>query len=403
MTYNKTILAQLNKKIVIDLIRKQGPINKAEIARIAGLSIPTVMKITDEFEKQHLVRNIGKGESTGGKRPDLLEFVYDAYYIVGADIGRHSVKIVIMDMASHVLMQKSISTQDKDIEIPEKFLEKVADAIEELIQKSNIEKDRFMGIGIGVPGILDYKSGNIIFSPDFGWENLHIKKIFQEKFTYKIIIENTNKALAMGEFTYGASRETYNSFYINLGYGIGAASIEDGKVLYGKHGASGEFGHMIMKMNGPKCDCGNKGCLEALASGNAIAKKMKQNLQDGKESAIARFLAAGQDIEAKMVFDAARSGDLLSREIIEEAMEYLGMAIAGIINLLDPEMIVLAGGITKGKDVFSNQLLSVIDTYKMKYLGKNVKIKFGELGEYGTAIGVASMFMNAFIENGGEY
>ena len=156
MSYNKAMLAQLNKKIVLEMIRTQGPINKAEIARKAELSIPTVMKITEEFERENLVKTIGKGESTGGKRPDLLEFVSNAYYITGIDIGRHYVKIVIIDMAAVIMSKECFPTTEEDIKQPKQFLEKIAERVEALIIKSGISKGRFMGIGIGMPGILDY-------------------------------------------------------------------------------------------------------------------------------------------------------------------------------------------------------------------------------------------------------
>ena len=403
MIYNKTILAQLNKKIVIDMIRTQGPINKAEIARKAGLSIPTVMKITDDFERQKLIRNIGKGESTGGKRPDLLEFVFDAYYIVGIDIGRHNVKILIMDMAAHILVKECFATHKEELENPERFLAQVADWTSTFMEESGIEPGRFMGIGIGMPGILDYESGTVLVSPDFSWENIRIKEIFERKFPYKIILENTNKALAMGEYTYGAAKDCKSFFCINWGYGIGAAVMEDGRILYGKNGAAGEFGHTIVKKNGPVCDCGHKGCLEAVSSGNAMAKCMKQKLGQGEESLLAEVFLDGEGLDSKKIFDAARTGDRLSSQIIGEAVEYLGISIAGVINLLDPEVIVLAGGITKGKDLYEDFLMKAISTYKMKYSGRNVRIQFSKLGEYGTAIGVGAMFLNDFLENGGMH
>lgn len=273
MAYNKTVLARLNKKIVIDMIRTQGPINKAEIARKAGLSIPTVMKITDEFERRRLIRNIGKGESTGGKRPDLLEFICDAYYIVGIDIGRHNVKIILMDMSSSILIQRSFPTREMDLANPQEFLEQVADFASDIIKESQIEEDKFMGIGIGMPGLLDYNSGKVIFSPDFNWTDIKIKEIFQERFPYKILLENTNKALAMGEYTYGAAKNSSSLFCINFGYGIGAAIVEEGKIVYGHNGANGEFRHIMIKADGPLCDCGHRGCLEAVSSGMWISFK----------------------------------------------------------------------------------------------------------------------------------
>ena len=401
MAYNKTVLARLNKKIVIDMIRTQGPINKAEIARKAGLSIPTVMKITDEFERRRLIRNIGKGESTGGKRPDLLEFICDAYYIVGIDIGRHNVKIILMDMSSSILIQRSFPTREMDLANPQEFLEQVADFASDIIKESQIEEDKFMGIGIGMPGLLDYNSGKVIFSPDFNWTDIKIKEIFQERFPYKIMLENTNKALAMGEYTYKKTKNSSSLFCINFGYGIGAAIVEEGKIVYGHNGANGEFGHIMIKADGPLCDCGHRGCLEAVSSGNAIAKTLKRRMSEGENSILKQYQESGGELDAKMVFQAAEKGDSLSKAVIQEAIEYLGIAIAGAINLLDPEVIVLAGGITNGKALYEDLLRKTISEHKMKYSGRNVKVKFGVLGEYGTAIGMGAMFMSDFLENGG--
>ena len=159
---------------------------------------------------------------------------------------------------------------------------------------------------------------------------------------------------------------------------------------------------MIMEPDGPLCDCGNQGCLEALASGNAIAKRMEGEIMEGKQTLVSRAAVKQGKIEAEMVFEAARAGDILSRKIIDEAMEYVGIAIASSINLLDPDMIILAGGLTKSKDLFLDQLQRTVEKYKMKYSGKNVSIRTGTLGEYATAIGAAAMLIRLFIENGGE-
>ena len=402
MSYNKAVLAQLNKRNVLDMIRTQGPINKAEIARQTALSIPTVMKITEEFERQNLIRTVGKGESTGGKRPDMLEFVADAFYVAGVDIGRHYVKLVIMDMEASIQAQDCFQTTEEDVQNPEGYLQKIAEKIEDLIASSEIDSIRLMGIGIGMPGILDKEKETVLFSPDFNWMNIPIYQIFQKRFQCKILVENSNRALAVGEYTYGAARGAEYILCINLGYGIGAAIIEDGELLSGSSGTGGELGHMIMDPEGPVCDCGNRGCLEALASGNAITKIMVQEIRRGKESTVVKWLTEERRLEAEQVFEEARSGDRLSREIIERSMDYLGVAIASCINLLDPDTIILAGGLTKSQDLFFEKLQADVQRHKMRYSGRNVKMKIGSLGEYGTAIGAATLLIRQFIENGGE-
>ncbi|MCI8977709.1 MAG: ROK family protein [Lachnospiraceae bacterium] len=402
MPYNKSVLAQLNKKIVLEMIKEKGPINKAEIARRADLSIPTVMKITEEFEGRNIIRNVGKGESKGGKRPDLLEFVEDAFYVMGIDIGRHHVKMVIMDMNASLLKSRYFQTAEELICKPEEFIRHVGNVAQKMIESCNLESQKFMGIGIGMPGILDYERGRVIFSPDFNWIDVPMLELLKQQLPYRIILENANKTLAIGEYTYGAAKTAGYVFCINLGYGIGAAIIENGTLLHGKSGTSGEFGHMIMEPDGPLCDCGNRGCLEAVSSGNAIAKKMKQKIREGRKSLIFEEMAPRVKLEAKTVFEAAIRGDELSTEVIQEAVNYLGIAIASCINLLDPDAIILSGGLTKSSALFMDGLLQTVNRYKMKYSGRNVQIEIGELGEYGTAIGAATLLIRQFFENGGQ-
>lgn len=403
MTYNKTVLAQLNRKIVLEMIREKGPINKAEIAKQAGLSIPTVMKITEDFENQNLVRNVGKGESTGGKRPDLLEFVSDAFYVMGIDIGREHVKMVIMDMDASVLESNSFLVEDEKIRDPDAFLKEICIKAEEMLAGFGMEPGRFMGIGIGMPGILDYENGNVVFSPDYNWTDVPLMQILKQHLSYRIMVENSNRTLALGEYIFGAAKGSEYMFCINLGYGIGGAIINQGKISRGMSGSSGEFGHMVMDPDGPLCDCGNNGCLEAIASGNAIAKRMVLELANGKESMVSNgMLANSAKIEAKDVFLAARMGDMLSREIINYAMANLGIAIASCINLLDPDMIILAGGLTKSGDFFMKSLNDTIQCHKMRHSGRKTQIRLGKLGDYGTAIGAATLLVQEFIENGGQ-
>lgn len=402
MPYNKSILAQLNKKIVLEMIREKGPINKAEIARRAELSIPTVMKITEEFERQKLIRNVGKGESTGGKRPDLFEIVPDAFHVMGIDIGRHYVKMVIMDIEAQILRSDSFPVSDDQVQQPEEFLNFIGDKALHLISDCKEKMKYFMGIGVGMPGILDYETGKVLFSPDFNWIDVPLLEILKKKLNYEVMLENANRVLALGEYTYGAARNSEYLFCINLGYGIGAAIIDKGELVQGKSGTSGEFGHVIMIPDGPVCACGNRGCLEAISSGNAIAKRMEEELKQGKQSSVLNKRKENGKLEAKDIFEAAREGDVLGESIIRNAIKYLGIAIASCINLLDPGTIVLAGGLTKSQDLFMEDLLETVNRYKMKYSGRNVRISIGKQGEFGTAIGAAALLIRQFMDNGGQ-
>lgn len=381
MHYDKQMLADLNRALVLELITKKGPINRAEIARQLELSIPTIMKIVESFEKAGIISVVGKGESTGGKRPELYEIIKEAYYGIGVDIGRSKINIVLINLKGEVEKKQMIPA--RKLQTAEEFISKIIEGIELLLVQFDLPREKLMGIGMGIPGILNPEKGIIEYSPDFGWENVDIVKPIREKFQTWVVIENSNRTMALAEKWIGIGQSASLIFCVNVGHGIGAAILHHDDIYIGSSGTSGEFGHVVLQKDGPICDCGNRGCLESLAAGNAIAKKM------GME-------------EAKDVFELMRQGDAKATQVIREAIEYLGIGIAGAINLLDPELVILAGRIMNSKDLYWEYLLQVIKEHQMSHAGTRVKIKPGILGEDGTAIGAAVLLIRNFKNNGGQ-
>jgi len=399
MKIDKFVMSATNKKNVIEIIRTKGPIHKAEISRLLGLSLPTVMKFTDELEVSGAVKVIGKAESSGGKCPELLEFVSDAFYIVGVDVGRNAMKAVVMDLGGNITGKAIVKTGD-DVN-PEVTVARLIELIKTVIRKSKVPFDKLLGMGIGMPGILDAENGNVIFSPDFNWENIPLLEPLKKHFNLSQILINSNQAMAMGERWFGAGKQSDYFICINLGHGIGSAIVEKGEIYYGSCGSSGEVGHMTLEKDGPVCECGNHGCLEILASGNAIALQAQQAVHDGEESAMSQ-MANGQNsqIDAKIVFDAARENDKTAAQIINTAVEYIGIGIANYINLLDPDMIIINGGIVNAGDILLERLIPVIKERQMKFAGRKVKIKIGALGENATSMGAAAMILKEYINAG---
>ncbi|HHT96286.1 MAG TPA: ROK family transcriptional regulator [Clostridiales bacterium] len=394
-------MAQMNKKAVLDIIRTKGPINKSEIAKLVELSIPTVMKISDDLTESGLIHVVGKGESNGGKRPELLGMISNAYYMVGVDIGRSKTIAIIMNLNGDIIYKKKIKTGNTNPAI--ELLERTTEIINQTILESKISINKILGIGIVTPGLIDYKNGVVIFSPDFQWENVNIKKHLGNAFEIPIHVESSNRAMALGEGWFGAAEKSKYFICINLGHGIGSAIMEKGDFYRGNSGSSGEIGHITLEKDGPICDCGNRGCLEALASGNAIAERAKKYINDGKSTEITKFIENGiNNIEAKEVFDAAKTGDLIANKIIDEAIEYLGIGIANYINLLDPDLIVLAGGMVNAGDCFIDKVKESIKRRQMKFAGTNVRLEVTKLGMDAAAIGAASIILRKIIENGGN-
>lgn len=281
MRYDKYSVAQLNKSQVFDLVRKKGPISRTEIARTIGLSMPTVMKITEEFTRKNLLMEIGKGESRGGRQPELLELNSDSKFCIGVGIGRSRTYAVMINLIGEVVCREIMETGNTAY--PEVWINRLIETIEQLIQNSGIMENQILGMGIGMPGILDIKNGEVLFSPDFHWENVKLLEPVKKRFSMDITLENANRALAMGEYFFGAGIESKNFLVVNLGHGIGSAIVREGEFYRGSSGSSGEIGHIVLEKDGPQCNCGNKGCLEAIASGNAIARDAKIAILEGKK------------------------------------------------------------------------------------------------------------------------
>lgn len=399
MKYDKFAMAQMNRSMVFDLIRRKGPISRAEIARTIGLSIPTVMKITEEFSHKQFVQDVGKGESSGGKRPELLELIPDSKYIIGVGVGRSKTNVLMMNLAGDVFIREIMETGGTVV--PEVWISRLIRVIENVIRESGLPEKRILGMGIGMPGILDEDSGKVLFSPDFKWENVDMLTPIRERFKMDITIENANRALAMGEYYFGAGVDSRNFLVVNLGHGIGSAIMREGEFYRGSSGSSGEIGHIILEKNGPKCNCGNKGCLEAIASGNAIARDAKIAVLEGNASKIMELVNGDINrIEAKTVFEAAHLGDQMAIQITERAMQYIGIGLANYINLLDPDLIILFGGLTNAGDIFLKKIKEVLRERQMKFAGRQVKLVISQMGENGTAVGSASLVLKKFIKYG---
>ncbi len=401
MRVDKSVVNAMNKRNVIQIIRDKGPINKAEIARLVGLSIPTVMRLTEELIDKNLIRETGKGESTGGKPPLMLEFTPDSYFIIGVDIGTTFIKTIVVNMVAEIICKIEIPTIVTDP--PEQVIDRVVETISQAIAKVSVPYSKYLGIGLGVPGILDTSSGMVLFSPDFKWENVDLTGPVKKQFGLPVYMANVSRAMAIGEKCFGLAKDVENFMCINLGYGIGSAIVINNQIYSGSSDSSGEFGHMTLEKNGPLCSCGNNGCLEALASADAMSKKAVFLIERGEQSAIL-VLADGKtsNIDAKMIFDAAKGGDRLAKEIVREATEYIGIAISNAVNFIDPELIILEGGVAKAGEILLNGIKRVVERRRMKYGGRKLRIVASKMEEDCAAIGAASILICELVENGGN-
>jgi glucokinase-like ROK family protein len=391
---DKLQIAQINKYNVIRCLMREGPINRAAIAKRMDLSIPTVMFITEGLLRNNFIRSIGKGSSSGGKPPEMLEIVPERFFYIGLDIGRTAIRAVAVNAASR---QVACLQEPTDNPVPERqFVDRLGRIILKIIGQLKTKKDRILGVGIAMPGLIEKESGVVLFSPDFGWNNVPLQEWLKTRIPLPVMVENSNRALALNEVFLLGGEASHTTFAVNLGYGIGAALVIGEELYTGASGTSGEIGHITVAPGGPVCHCGNKGCLEAVASGAAIASQGKQILKTRNSSKIREL--AGSDpekINAELVFRASEQGDKDAAAIVDNAAEYIGIGLSMAINVLDPDQLVLCGGLMRNGPIFFEKIKTSIGAHRMHQAGRAVVISTGKGGEYSTANGACRIFANS--------
>lgn len=398
LSIHKKNIGNMNKRNVLNCIEENQPINRSAIANIVGLSIPSVMTITDELLKKGIIQSVGKVGSGVGKHPEVLTIYGGRFRYVGVDVGRITTRIVITGQDGEVL--SSTQRQTHNAEEPLECVNNISRQIKETLEKSDVDINTIVGVCIAMPGLIESETGNVIFSPDFGWKDVPLQKWMQERIpSLHVIVRNANRAQARWETRPGRNNKESTIFCVGLGYGIGSAIISNGEMYYGSSGTSGEIGHITVNPDGPVCLCGNSGCLEAIASGRAIAEQAQQLVREGADTLIGKICNGDIDsISAKTVFEAALSEDKIAIEIIDRAAKYIGIALATAINMLDPDTIYLCGGLMKNGDDFFNRIKKYTKERQMQLAGRHVVILPGSKEDLNVARGATLMIQDSGYE-----
>lgn len=312
--------------------------------------------------------------------------------VIGVDMGGTKILAAVVDGKGHILATTKIPTQAKDE--TSIVIDRISDCIKEAFQKSDVSADTIRAIGIGAPGPLDPETGVVIFAPNLGWKDVPLKTELEARIGIPTFVDNDVNVGTLGEHTYGAGRDIQNLVGIFVGTGIGGGIIMNGELFHGASKTAGEIGHIIVKEGGPKCGCGNRGCLEALASRTAMTKHLRNAImKKGKKSIITK-LADGdlQQIRSGTLAKALRSKDKLTQNIFKETTKYLGVGIGSIVNFLNPEMIVLGGGVVEAlEEDFIKKIRKAAKKYALPDTLKGVQIVRAELGDDAGVLGAAAL------------
>lgn len=391
------LVNKFNKVKVLNVIREQGPISRTKAADLANISNPTASRIVGELIDDQLVVELGLSTSPsfgGGRPPLMVEFDGKNNFVIGVDIGTTHTIGILANLDAEVVSEIKIPTHVQAGLGP--VMEQTHKIILDLIRASQIDRERTIrGVGIGVAGLIDRHRKTLRFSPDFGWKDVQIIEELQKDIPYPIVFDNVTRVMAMGEICYGVGKKYRNFICINIGYGIGAGIVQDGKLILGTRGMAGEFGHItLVREGGPQCDCGNTGCLESLASGRGIALAARERLQQGEKSILRDWtFSKPERISAELVFRAAGEGDTMAREVVKEAAEYIGIGISSLINLFNPEAIVIGGGVSNAGETLFAPIRDTIRERALSQSAEGVEILPARFGDRATVIGAVSLVL----------
>lgn len=390
---NLPFMKEINRRLILDTIRRKGSLSRADLAKETQLNPSTVTRITAELINEGFIREVGYADSQGGRKPILLNLVADAVHIIGINVETTEVIGVVSNLIGEVLYKITCPIKDTS---KDGILQVITQTIQQLLDAANNDGRSIVGIGLAMHGLVDCDNGIALYPPAFGWKNLAIVSLLEEKFRIPVQLENNARAMALGEWWFGAGKALSNFIAVKVGHGIGSGIFLNGEIFRGINFVAGELGHTTLLVDGPLCDCGNYGCLEALASTKALVKRAQRSLKEGVESQILTLAGSPEQVEPEHIFKAADNQDPLAIQLLQDMGRYLGIALANLVNLLNPTKIILGGDILPGLEHILPILQTTVHSRAMEIPAHKLIIEPIKLGVNAVSIGAVSLILEEF-------
>ena len=374
-------LREFNRLRIVDFLRTNGTASRAELARRTGLSRSTVSTLVADLQRRGLVvERAGQfaGEGQPGRPAALLELDPSAAAAVGIDFDHDKVRVAVSDLSRSVLAEAS-APHDVDHDA-QGALALAAELVEQVLEEAGLDRDRLLGVGVALAGPIDHDKGALHPSDVLpGWAGVDAAGELEQRLDTPAYVDNDANLGALAEVTLGAGRNARFAAYVSISSGIGAGIVVDGRPYHGHRGTAGEIGHMVVDPQGPICRCGNRGCLETLASGPALLK-LVQDSRDG-------------ELSVRQMIELARDGDAGCRRAIADAGQVVGRVVAGLVNLFSPEMVVVGGDLGEAGDLLLDPLREAVRRDALPAAAEGLKVVAGELGERANLLGALALVL----------
>ena len=375
VTGKPSLLKQMNRNIIIKLVFQYEKISRAQIAKLTNLKLPSVMRLVDGLIEDGIIVDIGKGDSSGGRRPNLISLKQDAMYIIGVEIAIKTT-IILTDLVGHVI--DKWQSEELLESTPEFILTQVHDRINGLLNSHHLEPNQIAGIGIGTPGTNFKYVKEIEYSILKGWESIDIKGWFEERSKINIFVDNVARTRTLAELWFGHGKTISDFIYVFVDQGVGCGIVHNNKIFEGHHKVAGEFGHTIISLDGKPCYCGSQGCLEMYVSAGAITHDIKVKYPEVRNFSEAIHLAPQSDV-------------------LIESGRILGIGISNLINIHNPKTIILGGIVPMSSEVFTKSVIQSVEANIFSRYAEKTPVLLGSVEQDG--IGSIALVINHIFES----
>ncbi len=374
-------MREVNRSIVLDIIRRGGKVSRTDLAKRSTLTKPTVSAIVDDLIARGIVQEVGFGKTvaTGGRRARLLEFNDASAAYLGLRFGVHTTTVAIADARGEV---RAIKETEAVVGDAHASVRSALGLLDGALEEAGMPRSRLQSVGVTVPGMVDIRQGAVALAPNLGWTDVPIRTLLQQALDLPVVVHNVTSSGAIAEGRVGAAKGARSYVWVYVGHGLGAGIVIDGQLFSGTKGFSGEIGHCPVVDDGPLCSCGLRGCLETLASGKAIERIAAEAARGSEPTRLSLHTAP---FDASVVLDAARAGDAVAQRILRGVGEHLGVGLSYLINVLDPELVVLGGRVMEAGDYILEGARASVARHTLR--SSKVEVVASTLGDRAGLIG----------------
>jgi glucokinase-like ROK family protein len=388
-----------NMRAVLSVLRQHDYASRAYLAELTGLSTTTISNLVSELLEQGIVTEEGVIKSAprqGAGRPRTsLRLVPEARHAVGLHIGVGHIRVAVADLRANLLNYLSL---DHALDRPSReVLLDAAALVDEALSQSGVDRGKVVGVGVGASGLVNPHTGVNVIAPNLGWRDVPLRDWLSQQLALPICVDNNARTMALGEALFGAGQDVHALAFVYARIGVGAGLVVEDRLYRGSAAGAGEIGHTTMIPNGGEpCRCGNSGCLETLVSEPAIVRLAETLAAQDPDGILALHLQGKEGTVIERIFDAARAGDQATRVMLEERACYMGVALANLVNILNPDLIVLGGILAQGQDLLLPTIEKVMRERAFANLGAHVQIRTTGFGPQAGVIGAVALALDTF-------